>query len=598
MNLSMALPLLAGLVTTLVSGCASEPAGLASSATVRVSFLAPSTVRTLVLEVSGPGIDPAVILNIPVSPDSTASESIVVSAGSARRFVVTALDTTGVPSHRADTTLSLMTGTQPELVLRLRPLSTQLGITVTFGNSGTLAVIESPGNGVAGDVLTPVVVEVRNTSGLRDTTFNGFVSLEFAENPTGAWLLGDTAIRAIRGRATFASIGVGLPGNGYRLRAKAGTRVPALTESFSTVNPSVPVDETSLAASAYGFCALSSSGQAECWGKNTFGGLGTGDLTDRTVPTPVSGGIAFRSIALGNGHACGVTPAGQAYCWGRNAFGALGDGTNVNSSVPVPVQGELNLHRIDVGTITSCGLTSVGEAYCWGYNNSRLGTGDSTHRAVPTPVSARVRFTSLTVGAFGGCGVTAGGWAYCWGIDGGRFGLGDLPEYLLPVRLSRTLRFSQLVLADLAVSQPLLTCAVTVARDVYCWGNGVRGQFGNGALGSSVTPVRAMTGLTPKELVVTEVRVCALDALQRAYCWGQNEGAIGDGTVEDRSLPTLVAGNLQFSDIATSARSSCGIATTGALYCWGTEFLGDGGIAPSQTTPALVPGGGLYRVKP
>lgn len=74
-------------------------------------------------------------------------------------------------------------------------------------------------------------------------------------------------------------------------------------------------------------CALTARGIAHCWGSNSLGQLGTGDLMARSTPTPVAGGHVFSTLAVGGESSCGVTVTGEAYCWGVNSEGQLGIGT-------------------------------------------------------------------------------------------------------------------------------------------------------------------------------------------------------------------------------------------------------------------------------
>lgn len=55
---------------------------------------------------------------------------------------------------------------------------------------------------------------------------------------------------------------------------------------------------------------------AWCWGYN-LGQLGIGSQDSRSVPTPVSGGIAFASLALGDYHGLGISTNGTLYGWGE-----------------------------------------------------------------------------------------------------------------------------------------------------------------------------------------------------------------------------------------------------------------------------------------
>jgi len=117
-----------------VPSCADGPLGVAAPrALLGVFALTPATIRELTVEISGPGIDPAQLVNLPVDTAGVAAGSIETTAGSGRRIVVTAVDTAGVATHRGDTTLTLVPGPNPPLTLVMRPLSASLGITVTFG---------------------------------------------------------------------------------------------------------------------------------------------------------------------------------------------------------------------------------------------------------------------------------------------------------------------------------------------------------------------------------------------------------------------------------------------------------------------------------
>jgi len=97
-----------------------------------------------------------------------------------------------------------------------------------------------------------------------------------------------------------------------------------------------------LTVGAFHTCAKGIGGgvsTAYCWGGNFSGELGDGSSgTDRDNPVPVVGGLGFVSLDAGGSHTCGVVPSGDAFCWGSNSFGELGDGdTGTDSATPVRV---------------------------------------------------------------------------------------------------------------------------------------------------------------------------------------------------------------------------------------------------------------------
>ncbi len=194
-------------------------------------------------------------------------------------------------------------------------------------------------------------------------------------------------------------------------------------------------------------CALTSTGQAFCWGNNERGQLGAGTNGGwSTFPVAVQGGLAFASISAGGDHTCGVTTGGAAFCWGSNVDGQLGNGgTGGQSNVPAAVAGGLSFTRISASTGTrslmsvngpawkalgkghTCGLTTAGAVYCWGDNfDLQLGRGpfSGSNGVSGTPQQvlagergAGVNFVSVSTGSRHSCGVGSDGAAYCWGSN-------------------------------------------------------------------------------------------------------------------------------------------------------------------------------------
>src|SRR5262245_14878018 len=179
-----------------------------------------------------------------------------------------------------------------------------------------------------------------------------------------------------------------------------------------------------VAAGSAHTCALTPGGSAYCWGDDIGGELGDGAAHDggfSTKPVAVAGGLHFSSIAAGGGITCGLTTSGKAYCWGYNTNGALGNGdTTVTAvDVPTPVVGGLSFRTISVETVHTCALTTSGEAYCWGENyNGALGTsGVPTYNsAIPLKATGSTAFGSISAGyQQSSCALDSGGNAYCWG---------------------------------------------------------------------------------------------------------------------------------------------------------------------------------------
>jgi alpha-tubulin suppressor-like RCC1 family protein len=105
-------------------------------------------------------------------------------------------------------------------------------------------------------------------------------------------------------------------------------------------------------------CALDSAGAVYCWGSNDGGGLGNGGGLISTVPVAVDtsgvlAGRALSGISAGDLHTCAVSTAGEAYCWGYNLNGQLGDD---GGDSPLPVLVGLDA---PVGVTAATGLDTA-----------------------------------------------------------------------------------------------------------------------------------------------------------------------------------------------------------------------------------------------
>ncbi len=334
---------------------------------------------------------------------------------------------------------------------------------------------------------------------------------------------------------------------------------------------------TSFAAIAAGgvhTCALTTSGAAYCWGFNGTGRLGDGSTNDSPVPVPVAGGLVFADIAAGGGHTCALTRSGAAYCWGNNFDGQLGNGDTMSSSVPVPVSGGLSFTALTMSYNSTCALTSSGAAYCWG--NDLPGYASRTYNtafsAVPLPVSGGLSFAALAQSSDGStCGVTAFGAAYCWGFNGsGQLGDSSTADAVVPVAVVGGHTFSSLGAGALHV------CGITVSGAAYCWGANSGGILGDGSTTPAykLVPVLVAGGLSFSRVVGGLASTCGLTTSAAAYCWGSNwYGQLGDTLAASQSVPMAVAGGHSFSAISAGLWHVCALSH-GTAYCWGNNEYG------------------------
>ncbi len=303
----------------------------------------------------------------------------------------------------------------------------------------------------------------------------------------------------------------------------------------------------SLSAGNYHTCAITAARRVQCWGRNLDRQLGDGTTTDRTMPTPVVGlpDADVTELSAAGGDTCALIN-GEIWCWGDNSFGQLGDGTTTARTVPVKVTGITDATSVAMSGFHGCATRASGAAVCWGWTyNGRLGNGESSPsvvRSSPVTLSLVAAAARVDVGGAFSCVRLATGRIQCWGDNQyGQLGNGSQVYASEPILVTGIDDVVQLVTADAA------TCVRDTDHVVKCWGRNRSGQIGNGSggVGAFVLVPSVVMGLTGPldDLASGFTHSCALSPDGSVRCWGGNTyGQIGDGSINtDRFTATQVA---------------------------------------------------------
>ena len=266
-------------------------------------------------------------------------------------------------------------------------------------------------------------------------------------------------------------------------------------------------------------CLLSIGGVAYCAGGNEQGQLGDGSFgnhTDYQQIFPGAGLFLWSSIVSGRTHTCAmprydatsaatILASRTPSCWGLNNGGQLGVGDNLRrnqkTAVVMPPATLFDSTAFTAGGAHTCAADTLGAGWCWGANGfGQLGTGardDSAHtKPGKVAMPPGVIFAAMSAGEFHTCAIDKlTGDAWCWGRnDLGQLGDGTTTGSATPVKVGGGHNFRSISLGELytcGIVAPLGTPVGPSAQagTVYCWGDNVFGQIGNGQASGGNAPV-------------------------------------------------------------------------------------------------------------
>lgn len=396
-------------------------------------------------------------------------------------------------------------------------------------------------------------------------------------------------------------------------------------------------------------CGITTGNELYCWGGEWAGGPGFGGTnkdSSSLAPRRPAGTSTLRwSQVVAGRNTCALTTTGQAYCWGDGSQGRLAvnpvtlpsftSGTttiryrSTPDSLATPLRfSKLAMHRGGTCGIASAG-TTVGRVACWGENyGQQAGVPSSGGGGADTTINT-VRLTSDTTAYrdLAGsddamCAIrVADGLTYCWG--GPAFGIkGASTTYTpTPSLLHPSLQFSAISGGYGGATFSFCGLASGV---VHCWGyNGV-GMLGRGTINTSrntvPTPISSPAGVTFTSVSNGGGSACATATTGDLYCWGLNQsrqlgitaagvtctGGGTDGSAVALSFtatcittPTRIDSPLTFASVSMdvsfyavkdgfASGVTCGIRPSGTLYCWGANMGNRGSRAPNAPTAVPV----------
>jgi alpha-tubulin suppressor-like RCC1 family protein len=312
--------------------------------------------------------------------------------------------------------------------------------------------------------------------------------------------------------------------------------------------------------------ALTSAGTVWAWGVGSYGELGDGATSayvTRAVKVSFPAGVKI--VALPNpmpfDGALAIDSRGRAWGWGLNADGdlCLSGVLELRPSL-IP----LSDVTLATGARTHSLFDSGGEVYACGSGaDGVLGDGSMASSSKPVlvtglPTAAPV--TALTSSWEGSGALLSNGAYYDWGYNAaGQLGDGDTANSDMPVRVKLPGAVAQVSQGG---SGPTNGQTLVILKDksVWVWGDGTKGQLGDGGTASSdvPVPVHVPSGVTFAKINSGGYSCYAIDGSGRLWAWGGNQnGQLGTGS-DARIQTSPVEVGIHLTQVSSTAFNVAG----------------------------------------
>ncbi|MEO5714329.1 MAG: PQQ-dependent sugar dehydrogenase [Luteolibacter sp.] len=262
------------------------------------------------------------------------------------------------------------------------------------GRPTKLAVIQQPASANVGTSIGVVKVAFQDPAGKTVDTANDTITLALDSNPAAGVLGGTTKVAAVNGVATFQSLAIGKPGNGYTLRASSGGLTPVNSAAFNIDNQLAPPAITPPAGSFTGpvFVRISSTTPGVTIRFTTDGKNPDATSPAYTVPFQLTAGsTTIKAIAQRNGLVDSAVAAATLRISGNTPYGL--DTLPPVSSVKFPATADgLPAALSGIGIFSDKDLTPKAGVVPYSLNSPAWADGAETQHWLILPDAGKIGF--------------------------------------------------------------------------------------------------------------------------------------------------------------------------------------------------------------
>lgn len=274
---------------------------------------------------------------------------------------------------------------------------------------------------------------------------------------------------------------------------------------------------TGLYANESAICAIRIDGKLFCWGLNSYyGQVGDGTMIDRFSLVEIDPGYTHIDVSVGGFSTCAIRTDGQLLCWGTNSEGTLGDNTIISKYSPVLIDVGTAYDQVNV-EMHACGIVrTTGVLKCWGDGHrGKVGHNSQTDQLTPLIIDGGTSYKDVKTIDQHTCGITTAGALKCWGRNfNDEVGDGTGINRLVPTPIDIGTIYEKI-----SGGHSQQTCAITNAGVTKCWGENSSGE--SGQLNYTVSTPQTVAGLPAMvEVYAGKYKSCGISTTGQLWCWG------------------------------------------------------------------------------
>ena len=349
------------------------------------------------------------------------------------------------------------------------------------------------------------------------------------------------------------------------------------------------------------------------WGKNKFGELGLDNLSDKSIPSPITSTNtqSINCVKSGGRNSIILSSDGSLYLCGSNIFGLLANNSKTQNNeqyqkvfkkINFFLENNIDITEISIAEFHCLALDKNGNVFGWGGNLfNKLGKKYNILQGIPTQILINNKIKSISCGDYHSCAITEDGILYSWGGGGesynkGQCGHGTTKDIQKPKKVEYFIK-NNLKIKKVSCGG-YHTIVISDTDELFSFGKGIYGQCGYGQQENISTPKKVyfnenqnLKYENDKNIKISDIKCGGehslfLSSNNNLYVCGHGYlGQLGLGNNKNISTPIIVKSltNKKVIEIAAGWSHSLVLTSERNIYSTGCNKYGELGIGVNNS---------------